>query len=95
MVGGEPTDRITGMIDTSAALNGILGTLGGTGSSGLGDASDVLGDIRVVLYVSQATHLPMRTLIDMPMKIASQTIVMHIDLVITAVNRPVAIPSVG
>jgi hypothetical protein len=37
----------------------------------------------------------MRTLIDMPMKIASQTIVMHIDLVITAVNRPVAIPSVG
>jgi hypothetical protein len=33
--------------------------------------------------------------IDMPMKIAAQTIVMHIDLVITVVNRPVAIPSVG
>jgi hypothetical protein len=95
MVGGEPTDRITGVIDTSAALNGILGTLGGTGSSGLADASDVLGDIRAVLYVSQTTHLPMRTLIDMPMKIAGQTIVMHIDFVITAVNRLVAIPSSG
>jgi len=64
-------------------------------SAGLADASDVLGDIRAVLYVSQTTQLPMRTLIDMLMKIAGQTIVMHIDLVITAVNRPVAIPSVG
>ncbi|HLM93391.1 MAG TPA: hypothetical protein VK273_06245 [Gaiellaceae bacterium] len=67
----------------------------GRRNRGLADASDVLGDIRAVLYVSQTTQLPMRTLIDMPMKIAGQTIVMHIDLVITAVNRPVAIPSVG
>ena len=95
IVGGEPMDRIAGVIDTSAALSGILGTLGGTGASGLGNASDVLGDIRAVLYVSQTTHLPMRTLIDMPMRIAGQTIVMHVDLVITGVNRPVAIPSVG
>jgi hypothetical protein len=94
-VGGEPMDRITGVIDTSAALSGILGTLGGTGTSDLGDASDVLGDIRAVLYVSQTTHLPMRTLVDMPMKIAGQSIVMHIDLVITGVNKRVAIPSVG
>ena len=82
-VGDEPMDRITGVIDTSAALNGILGTLGGTGASDLDNASDILGDIRAVLYVSQTTHLPMRTLVDMPMKIAGQTIVMHIDLVIT------------
>jgi hypothetical protein len=94
-VGGEPTDRITGVIDTSAALNGILGTLGSTAASDLGNASDILGDIRAVLYVSQTTHLPMRTLVDMPMKIAGQTIVMHIDLVITGVNEPVAIPSAG
>ena len=94
-VAGEPMDRITGVIDTSAALNGILGTLGGTGASGLGNASDVLGDIRAVLYVSQTTHLPMRTLIDMPMHIAGETITMHIDLVITEVNKPVSIPSVG
>jgi hypothetical protein len=94
-VGGEPTDRITGVIDTSAALNGILGTLGSTAASDLGNASDILGDIRAVLYVSQTTHLPMRTLVDMPMKIAGQTIVMHIDLVVTGVNEPVAIPSAG
>jgi hypothetical protein len=94
-VGGEPMDRITGVIDTSAALKGILGTLGGTGASDLGNTSDILGDIRAVLYVSQTTHLPTRTLVDMPMKIAGQTIVMHIDLVITGVDKPVAMPSVG
>jgi hypothetical protein len=31
----------------------------------------------------------------MPMKIAGETIVMHMDLVITRVNKPVDIPSVG
>lgn len=94
-IAGEPMDRVTGVIDASAALSGILGTLGGTGTSGLGDASDVLGDIRAVLYVSQTTHLPMRTLVDMPMHVAGETITMHMDLVITGVNKPVSIPSVG
>ena len=37
----------------------------------------------------------MRTSVDMPMKIAGQTIVMHIDFVITGGNEPVAIPSIG
>ena len=60
---------------------------------GLGAMTIVIRDN--VLYVSQTTHLPMRTLVDMPMKIAGQTIVMHIDLVITGVNEPVAIPSAG
>jgi hypothetical protein len=95
MVEGEPMDRITGVVDTSAALNGLLGTLGGTGATGLGDASDVLGDIRAVLYVSETTHLPMRTLVDLPMKIAGEKIVMHMDLVLTGVDEPVVIPAVG
>jgi len=95
IVEGEPMDRITGVIDTSVAIDGLLGTLGGTGAGGLGAASDVLGDIRAVLYVSEATHLPMRTLVDMPMSIAGEKIVMHMDIVITGVNKPVDIPSVG
>jgi hypothetical protein len=94
-IDGEPMDRITGVIDTSAALGGIFGALGGGGVAGLGNASEILGDIRAVLYVSETTHLPMRTLIDMPMKVAGETIVMHMDLVITGVNKPVDIPSVG
>jgi hypothetical protein len=92
MVEGESMDRITGVIDTSGALDGLFGTLGGAGG-GLGDVSDVLGDIRAVLYVSQTTHLPMRTLVDMPMNVVGQKIVMH--MVITGVNKPVSIPSVG
>jgi hypothetical protein len=95
VVEGEPMARITGVIDTSAAIDGLLGTLGGTGAGGLGEASDVLGDIRAVLYVSETTHLPMRTLVDMPMSIAGEKIAMHMDIVITGVNKPVDIPSVG
>lgn len=94
MVEGEPMDRITGVIDTSAALSGVLGTLGGAGG-GFGDISDVLGDIRAVIYVSETTHLPMRTLVDLPMEVAGRRYAMHMDLVITRVNEPVAIPSVG
>ena len=94
LVEGEPMDRITGAIDTSAAVSGLLGTLGGAGG-GLGDVSDVLGDIRAVIYVSETTHLPMRTLIDMPISVAGQKITLHMDLVITGVNKPVSIPSVG
>jgi hypothetical protein len=95
LVEGEPMDRITGVIDTSAALDGLFGTLGGTEPTGFGSAADVLGDIRAVLYVSETTHLPMRTLIDLPMEFADQKIVMHMDIVLTAVNKPVDIPSVG
>lgn len=94
VVEGEPMDRITGVIDTSAAVSGLLGTLGGAGG-GIGDVSDVLGDIRAVIYVSETTHLPMRTLIDMPVSIVGQKITMHMDLVITGVNTHVSIPSVG
>lgn len=94
MVEGEPIDRVTGVIDTAGVLNGVLGPLGGADGA-LGEVVDVLGDIRAVLYVSQTTHLPMRTLIDMPMSIVGQKIVMHMDLVITGVNKPVSFPSVG
>jgi hypothetical protein len=93
MVEGEPMNRITGVIDTSSALSGLFGTLGGAG--GLGEASEVLGDIRAVLYVSQTTHLPMRTLVDMPMNVVGQKIVMHMDLIITGVDKPLSIPAVG
>jgi hypothetical protein len=95
MVNGEPMDRITGVVDTSAALDGILGTLGGTGAAGFGAAADIFGDIRAVLYVSESTHLPMRTLVDLPMNIAGERIVVHMDLVITGIDKPVDIPSVG
>ncbi len=95
MVGGEPMDKITGVIDTSAALSGLLGTLGGTGAAGLGNAADIFGDVRAVLYISETTHLPMRTLVDLPMNVAGEKITMHMDLVLTGVNEPVEIPSVG
>ena len=61
----------------------------------VGDVSDVFGDIRAVIYVSETTHLPMRTLIDMPISVAGQKITLHMDLVITGVNQPVSIPAVG
>jgi hypothetical protein len=93
-VNGEQMDKITGVIDTAAAVEGLL-ALGGTGAPGLGEAKHLLGDIRAVLYVSETTHLPMRTLVDMPIDVLGQKIVFHVDLVLTGVNEPVAIPSAG
>ena len=94
MIEGEPMDKITGVVDTAGALKGLV-ALGGAGTSELGSASDALGDIRAVLYVSQTTHLPMRTLVDLPIKFIGQKIVMHMDIVLTGVNKRVPIPSVG
>jgi hypothetical protein len=94
VVGGEPMDKITGVIDTKAALNGLM-SLGGTGSSDLGSAADILGDIRAVLYVSRTTHLPMRTLVDMPIEFIGEKVVMHMDIVITGIDKRVPVPSVG
>jgi hypothetical protein len=41
------------------------------------------------------THLPMRPLIDMPIQFIGQKVVMHMDIVITGIDKRVPIASVG
>jgi hypothetical protein len=95
MVGGQLMSRITGTIDTGEALKGMFASLGSVSAGAVPAVLDSFGDTRVVLYVSEATHLPMRTLVDMPVHVVGESITMHMDIVITAVDEPVALPRLG
>jgi hypothetical protein len=94
-VGGEPAVKITGVLDTAGLVNGFLGQLGTVPGGALPDISDGLGDTRVVLYVSETSHLPLRTLVDMSFEQAGESVEMHFDFAITNVDEPVAIPHPG
>ena len=94
-VGGEPAVKVTGVLDTAGLVNGFLGQLGAVPGGALPDLSDGLGDTRVVLYVSETSHLPLRTLVDMSFERGGESAEMHFDFAITNVDEPVAIPRPG
>jgi hypothetical protein len=94
-VAGEPAVKITGVLDTAGLVNGFLGQLGTVPGGALPDVSDGLGDTRVVLYVSETSHLPLRTLVDMSFEQGGESAEMHFDFAITNVDEPVAIPHPG
>jgi hypothetical protein len=48
-----------------------------------------------VLYVSETSHLPLRTLVDMSFEQGGESAEMHFDFAITNVDEPVAIPHPG
>jgi hypothetical protein len=63
LIDGELMTKLTGVIDTAGLAKGALANVTGAGGDGL-DLSKSLGDTRIVLYLSDATHLPMRGLVD-------------------------------
>jgi hypothetical protein len=81
--------KVSGTIDTAGLAQGLLGDV--AGGSGL-DLSDSLGDTRVVLYLSEATHLPMRCLIDMGLHVAGEKVEMHLDFAYTSYDKRVEFP---
>ena len=95
---GEPTVKIVGVLDTAAFAQGMLGQLGslsGTGSALLPDMSDVFEDTRIVLYLSEMTHLPLRGLVDMAMDVEGERLEMHLDFSMKGYDKPVRIPRVA
>jgi hypothetical protein len=92
LIEGELMTKLTGVIDTAGLAKGALADVTGAGGDGL-DLSKSLGDTRVVLYLSDATHLPMRGLIDVPID-AGQKIVMHLDFAYTSYDQRVEFPRV-
>jgi hypothetical protein len=56
------------------------------------DLSEILGDTRAVIYLSDETRLPLRMLLDLSMEIEGETADMHLDYAITNVNEPVEVP---
>jgi hypothetical protein len=87
-VGGEAAVKITGVLDPGTFQAGFL--------AGLPDGVDVdasFADTRVVLFVSEATRLPLRMLIDQSFEVEGEEFTVSMDLAVTGVNEPVEIPS--
>jgi hypothetical protein len=89
IIDGQSMVKITGVIDTAGLAQGLLGDV--ASGSGL-DFSDALNDTRVVVYLSEATHLPLRGLIDMSLELDGQKVEMHLDFAYTSYNERVEFP---
>jgi hypothetical protein len=89
IIDGQSMVKITGVIDTAGLAKGLLGDV----ASGSGiDLSDALNDTRVVVYLSEATHLPLRGLIDMSIELDGEKVEMHLDFAYTSYNERVEFP---
>ncbi|MGH3113119.1 MAG: hypothetical protein ACRDOP_06600 [Gaiellaceae bacterium] len=89
-VAGEPAVKITGVLDLDSFAEGFMAGI----PEGVSvDAS--FGDTRIVVYVSEATSLPLRMLMDQSMEIVGETTEMQMDLALTGINEPVKIPTPG
>ena len=66
--------------------------------AGLPSGADVdasFADTRVVVYLSEATKLPLRMLLDQSMEVQGNELTVSMDLALVDVNEPVEIPSPG
>ena len=94
-VGGEPVVKVTGVFDTAGLVEGVFSQLGSVPGGALPDLSETLGDTRLVLYISETSHLPLRTLLDMSIDAGGETVELHMDFALAGVNKPVRIPGPG
>ena len=94
-VGDEAAVKITGVLDTAGLVQGVFGQLGTASGGAMPVLSAGLGDTRVVIYISEVSHLPLRTLVDMKVEAAGEKVNMHLDFAITNVNEPVKVPGPG
>ena len=90
--GGEPAVKVTGIFDTAGLVQGVFSELGSAAGGALPDLSNSLGDTRAVIYISEVSHLPLRTLVDLTVDTAGEKVAMHLDFAITNVNGPVKVP---
>jgi hypothetical protein len=90
LIDGQPMVKISGVIDT-AVRQGALADVTGAEGSGI-DLSKALGDTRVVLYISESRHLPMRGLVDVPIEVAGEKIELHLDFAYTSYDTRIDFP---
>ena len=89
-VGGEAAVKITGILDPGSFQAGFTAGL----PEGVSvDAS--FADTRVVVYLSEASRLPLRMLIDQSVEVEGQELTVRMDLALVNVNEPVKIPNPG
>lgn len=89
-VGGEPALKITGILDPGSFQAGFMAGLPDDVSV---DAS--FADTRAVVFLSEATRLPLRMLIDQSMEFQGEELTVSLDLALVDVNEPVHVPNPG
>jgi len=94
---GEPVTKIAATISAQDALDAVFGQLGDDlGSLGVTalpeDVLDGLGDIRVVIYVSDETGLVRAVHEELSLELEGQSMSMTLDLTVTGVDEEIAIP---
>lgn len=94
-VAGEPAVKLTGVLDTAGLVNGLFSQLGSVPGGAMPDLSQSLGDTRIALYVSEVSHLPLRTLMDLSVEEAGERYELHMDFAVSGIDEPVKIPRVG
>jgi hypothetical protein len=94
-VGGEPAVKVSGVFDTAGLVEGVFGQLGAVPGGALPDLEELFGDTRVVIYISETSHLPLRSLLDMSIEADGERVDMHMDFALSGVNEPVKIPGPG
>lgn len=89
LIEGEPTSKITGVVDTGGVFEGVLGELGSLpeGGASLPDVSEAFEDTRVVLYISERSHLPVRGLVDMGIEVRGERADLHFDFALEPAKR--------
>jgi cob(I)alamin adenosyltransferase len=95
MVDGQPAAKVMSVLDTTGMVEGLFASLGrATGGTGLplDRIANSFGDTRVVFYLSDATHLPLRTLIDMSIEPEGEKAELHLDFALEPAKRHVRIP---
>jgi hypothetical protein len=90
---GKSVTKIVGVIDTASLLGGLTKLGGMTSATGLPSLDGKISDTRVVVFVDDATHLMIAALADLSMHSPSGDAKLHLDLAITGVNQPVALPA--
>jgi hypothetical protein len=97
---GEPVTKIVGRLEAKDFLKAMFGQLGDSfGAYGLAappeDVLASIGDIRFVVYVSDATHLVRAVHESLTLTQQGHEMSLTVDAAVDGVNEPVDIPATG
>jgi hypothetical protein len=98
VIDGEPTTRISGVLDTAGLLRSLagFGSLPGAAQLGSFDTSKLaaeLGDVHAILLVSNRTGLVRMAIVELALEAEGHSAKLKLVYRLTSANRPVAIPS--
>jgi len=94
---GRSVTKIVGVLDTASLLSAFSKLGGLSQAAGVSSVPNLGGhvtDTRVVAYIDDQTHMLVAALADVSVHASGGDAKLHLDIAITSVNRPVALPSV-